>query len=443
MKRTLLILLLTALVTALLFAGCAGGAKAPAEKEIRLGHSGSLTGMYAGFGTGGLFGLEAAIEDVNKEGGIYVKDLGAKLPVKLITANNESDAVKVGTLAEDLIVRNNVHLLISGIIPPPMNSPVATVAERHKVPFVTGTGPMEPWMGLRNEVTPRWSYTWTTGFRIATPAPSGDFRAVPGYTILDISLSMLDRFGKDTNKVAGVFASNDPDGVGWYQLFPEGLKKEGYQVIGVDKKLGLFPMETTDFSSVIQEWKNNKVEIFWGNCPAPPFATMWRQAYTLGFRPKMVYAARAGLFYIDAASWGGNLPWGVACESWWDPSYKDSPGFGRTTPQSLNDRWVEKSKSPVNPNVGWGYMAIQVTKDVIERAGTLNGEAIIKALAKTDLMTMVHRVKYDENQFSAQPLFFFQWAKINTPQKWEPIIVVSQHAFIPTTGQPIWPMPYE
>jgi ABC-type branched-subunit amino acid transport system substrate-binding protein len=398
--------------------------------------------MYAGFGTGGLFGVEAAVEDINAQGGLYVEEYGAKLPVRLIVADCESDPVKIATLVEEMCTRDEVHFLTAPIRPPPMNSPVATVAERYKVPYVGGTGPMEPWLGMRMEVTPPWEYTWMMGFRIATPAPADDFRSVPGYTIMDIGLAILDEFGEDTNKVAGVFASDDSDGIGWYRTFPGGLEEAGYTVVGVEEDLGLFPMATTDFTPIIEEWKRNNVEIIWGNCPAPPFATMWRQAYALDFRPKMVYAARAGLFWIDVNSWGGDLPWGVGCESWWDPSYKDSPGIGGTTPMSLYDRWVTKTGEPLNPNMGWGYMAVQVILDAVERAGTLDGAEINKALTQTDLMTICHRVKFDENQFSAQPLFYFQWDKIDPPANWKAIIVVSQHDFVPTTGEPIWPMPY-
>jgi ABC-type branched-subunit amino acid transport system substrate-binding protein len=399
--------------------------------------------MYAGFGTGGDFGMEAAVEDINKQGGVYVEEYDCKLPIELLTVNCESDAVKVGLLAEDLILSDKVDILAGPIIPPPMNSPVALVAERNKVPFIGGTGPMEPWLGMRMEVTPPWEYSWMTGFRIATPAPPEDFRSVPGYTIMDIGLEILDEFGDDTNKIAGVFASDDSDGIGWYTHFPPELEKKGYNVIGEEKKLGLFPMNTTDFTPIITEWIDNDVQILWGNCPAPPFNTMWRQCQQMNFKPRMVYAARAALFWIDVDAFGGDLPWGVGCESWWDPSYEGCPGFGDTTPQSLYERWVEKTKEPLNPNIGWGYMAIQVVVDAIERAGTLDGAEINKALAKTDLMTICHRVKYDENQFSAQPIFYFQWVKTDNPWVWEPVIVVSQHDFIPTTGEPIWPMPYE
>jgi len=386
--------------------------------------------------------MEAAVEDINKAGGVFVKEYGCKLPIELIIANCESNPVKVGTLAEDMAVRDKVHAFAGPIIPPPINAPMAIVAERYKIPFTAGN-PMEPWLGMRNAIEPPWQYSWLTGFRIATPVPPEDFRSVPGYTIMDIGLEILDQFGDDTNKVAGVFASDDSDGVGWYAHFPPGLEAAGYTVIGEEEKLGLFPMETTDFTSIINKWKKNNVEILWGNCPAPPFATMWRQCQALDFKPKMVYAARAGLFWIDVDAFGGDLPWGVGCESWWDPSYKGCPGIGDTTPQSLFERWVEKSKEPLNPNIGWGYMAIQILIDAIERAGTLDGTAINQAMAKTDLMTICHRVKFDENQFSAMPIYYFQWEKTDQPWVWEAVIVVSQHDFIPVTGEPIWPMPYD
>jgi len=44
---------------------------------------------------------------------------------------------------------------------------------------------------------------------------------------------MLDMFADQTNKVAGVLASDDADGVGWYGLFPGALEEYGLTVIGV------------------------------------------------------------------------------------------------------------------------------------------------------------------------------------------------------------------
>jgi hypothetical protein len=49
--------------------------------EIRIGDTVSFTGKYAAFGQG-RFGAEAAVEDINKLGGVYVEEYGTKIPLR-------------------------------------------------------------------------------------------------------------------------------------------------------------------------------------------------------------------------------------------------------------------------------------------------------------------------------------------------------------------------
>ena len=442
MKKFLVIALMIVVVSALIFSGYAQAKKAP--KQIRVGVPAPLTGMYAGFGEGGVFGMKAAVEDINKRGGVYVKEFNSKLPIKLIVVNTESDPLKAGTLAESLIVNDKVHFLAYGDEPPPMNAGISTIADRYKVPFICTTGPMEPWMGMRMEVEGHWKYTWATGlFALGAPAPAGDFRAGPGYTIGDTWQAMLDLYGDQTNKKAALFASHDPDGVGWYAAYPGILASLGYDVCGADKKLGLVPMETTDFSSVVKQWKDYGCEILWGNAPAPFVGTLLRQCATLGFKPKMTSIGRAPLFYEDVKAWGGDIPLGIGCEVWWDPSFEDSPGIGGTTPQSLAKRWTKDTGKPLNRNIGPGYSIIQVLIDAIERPGSVDGEKVNAALAQTDLKTVRHRVKFEGNHFSRGPLVYGQWQKTDRPWVWECPVVFSKHKFIKATADPIFPIPYK
>jgi ABC-type branched-subunit amino acid transport system substrate-binding protein len=439
MKKVMVVLFMIVLASALIFSGCKKGPK----EEIRVGVPAPLTGMYAGFGQGGVFGMKAAVDDINKDGGVFVKESNRKLPIRLIIVNTESDPQKAGTLAESLIVTDKVHFLAYGEEPPPMTAGISSIADRYKVPFVCTTGPMEPWMGMRESVAGHWQYTWAAGiFAIATPSAAGDFRAKPGYTITDTWQAMLEMFGNKTNKRVAVFASDDPDGIGWYGLFPGFLKKLGYNVCGVEKKVGLAPMETTDFSSIIKQWKDYKCEIIWGNAPGPFVGTLLRQCATLGFKPKMVSIGRAPLFYEDVNAWGGDIPLGVGVEIWWDPSFGDSPGIGGTTPQSLADRWAKETQKPLNRAIGPGYSLIQVLIDAIVRAGSLDREKVQAALAQTDLKTVRQRIKFDENHFSRGPLVYGQWRKTDKPWVWECPVVFSKHDFIKATAKPIFPIPY-
>jgi branched-chain amino acid transport system substrate-binding protein len=289
---------------------------APAGPEtIKIGTSAPMTGMFAGFGEGCVWGAQAAVDDINAQGGIYVKEFDRQIPVEYIVVDNESDPSKSGSLAEDLILRDEVDLLYSVDSSPSIHIPIAEVAEKHGVPHIVGGGPLEPWFGARSETESKWSYTWFPGFGIATPPPEGDPRyGKPGYTIKDSWFAVLDDFGDQTNKVAGVFATDEPDGIGWYGLFPGLLEEWGATVIGAEDKLGFYPLGTTDFTAICNEWKENEVEILWGNVPGPEFPTLWRQCKQLGFHPKIVMVGRAPLFYIDVSAWGGDLPQGVGTE---------------------------------------------------------------------------------------------------------------------------------
>ena len=435
-KSLLLFCLVIAAGAVLLLAGY--GLSAPAApKEIRVGCVASVTGMFAGMADGGVFGLQAAFDDINKQGGVSVKEYGKKIPVKLIVVDSESDPAKTGLLAESLVVQEKVQFLVCHNEPPPVHAPVARVAAKHKIPHLADVAVMEPWLGMRQDASPPFDYTWALGFGIVTPGP-------PGYTILDTWKEELDKYGDRTNKKVGVFATDEPDGDAWYAIFPQAMKEWGYDVVGVDKKLGLFPMDTTDFSTIIQQWKQAGVEILWGNAPAPVFGALLKQARAMGFEPKIISAGRAALYYTDVVAWGGDLANGVGTETFWSPGTKVYAAIGNTTPASLLDRWQKGKKRPFNVAMVLGYQVAQVLIDSIQRAGTLNADAVSKAIGETDMMTMCDRVKFDQKtHFARIPVVFGQWQKTNKPEVWDCPVVFSKHKSLPTTGKFLFPIPYK
>lgn len=412
-------------------------------KKILIGSPASLTGMFAGFGQGQAWGAKAAVEDINKQGGVMVRRYGRKIPLEIIFANSESNPQKAGALAEQLIVGKKVNFLVTGNEPPPMHSLAATMAARYNVVHLAHVAVLEPWLAMSKNASPPWKNTWAFGFSIAEGAQPGDFRyKKPGFTILGTWMPVLEKVAAQTNRKAGVFASDTPDGRAWYSIFPAALEKKGFKVSGLDKKLGLFPGETTDFSLMISKWKKDNVQILWGNCSAPEFGALWRQAHGMGFKPKLVFCGKAPSNYVDVSSWGDDLPLGIGVEIKWSPSFA-THGFGNTTAKSLAERWTKDTGQPVNDNIGLGYYVIQVLVDAIKRAGALDTESVNKALAKTDLMTINGRVKFDKDRFNLIPLSFGQWQKVDTPAKWALKLVASQHDFVKPNGHFIFPIPYK
>ena len=417
--------------------------QAAGPSEILIGAARHMTGMFAGMGQGGEFGFKAAIEDVNSTGGIFIKQYNRKIRVREIMVDSQSDPTKMGSLAENLLLRDKVNFLTTSNGTTGDFVGAANLADRNKIPYISVVGPAEVWGGVRSQMNPPWEYAWALGFAIGTPAPPEDFRSKPGYTQMESWMGMLAKFGSQTNNTAGVFASDDAAGRGFYGGIVQALKAGNVNTIGTDKELGIFPMGTTDYTAIIQQWINNKVEILWGNSPAPEFGTMWRQCQTLGFKPKMVFAGRAALYYTDVAAWGGDLPLGIGCELQWSPTAKNSPGIGSTTPQSLADRWTKAMNQPLNEAIGWDYTVAQVLFSAIEKAGTLDGTEVNKALKATDASTIWNRVVFDANHFSRCAITFGQWVKTDKPGTWEHQVVFSQHDFVPVQHDPIFPIPYK
>ena len=447
-KNRLSILCLIVIISSLfILAACgqAPGAQTPSEAEIRIGDNASLTGMFSPFSIGATFGLRTAVDDINKEGGVYVKEYGRKLPVKLITVDNESDQTKASALTEDLILKDKVHYLTSDVASTTTSNPMSVVAERNHIPFINGAGPVTSFVAARMGVDPPWDYSWAIGFGVAIPVPEGDFRyGKPGYELFELWSDFLNVYGSQTNKKVGVFASADPDGTAWYRSFPSAVEKIGLEPVGVDKDFGLFPMETTDFSSYVTEWKKNNCEILVGNSPGNVFGNMWKQCYGLGYVPKICIAGRAAMFYEDASSWGGDLPLGVCSEHDWTYTVPAEyfPGIGGRTPQTLYEQWAKETGQPMNWCMGYGYAIGQVIFDAIERAGTLEPLPLNEATRTTDLETISGRVVFTpEEHFSRQPMSFGQWQKVNTPQGWEREIIFSNNEFIKPTAKPIFPIP--
>jgi branched-chain amino acid transport system substrate-binding protein len=439
-----LIVTLMALTVALVACPSPAGPEAP--EEILIGDTVSYTGPYAVFGGVASWGTEAAFEDINAQGGIYVEEYGATIPVRWITRDCESDPLKVAPLTEDLILNENVDFLGGHFEVPTLRQGTAMVADEYQIPAVFGVGTYEAWIGMRDAAATPWDYSWAFGFSIGTPAQEGDFRADdPGYLMMPTWFGALDAFAADTNKKAALFAFDDSDGRGWYLGFTGAVAEQGYECYRAEDQFGIYPPGTTDFTSLIQEWKSAGCEILWGNCPAPDIGTVLKQCQSQGFEPKVVFATRGAMFYQEIVAWGGDLPDGVGMEVYWTPDMQNAVGIGGETPQGLVTRWYEYSgNEPVPQGIGWDYAVAQTLFDAIERAGTLDADAVCQALADTDLITMWGRVVFEQdNQFQRVPCQFGQWQKTDNPWVWESPTVFSYNSFMPATADLIFPKPWD
>lgn len=118
---------LAALAALLLLNAC--GPKAD-DSVIRLGEYGALTGDIATFGQTTHEGMQLAVEEINAAGGIGGKQ------VKLITEDDQGKPEQAALVAEKLITRDKVHVLI-GEVASSNSLAAAPIAQRNKIPMVS------------------------------------------------------------------------------------------------------------------------------------------------------------------------------------------------------------------------------------------------------------------------------------------------------------------
>ena len=397
--------------------GIAAPMKRPDRDYILIGHPNPSTGPLAGFGAASPWVPDTIMATVNADGGIYIKERGKKLPIKIKTVDTESDPSKALNIAVSLIVQDKIDIMVTAHTAA-MVEPVTAVCEKYGIPCATTDDPIEAWL----ETAPHhWSY-----------------HAFWDMTQLARTyIGIWDRYANKTNKVVGGLWQGDPDGRNMELVMKKLCSTRGYKHIDYEE----IPFMTSDFSPAIKLFKKEHVEIITGCLILPDFVTFWRQARQMGFTPKIVTMAKACLFAGDMECLGDNLAEGLTMEVWWSPYHPFTCSLTGHTPKQICDAYTQQTGQQAEQTLGMKYAAFEIAIDALKRAQSLNKENIRKALEQTDLDTIVGHIKFNEKHYCKTPLVGGQWTKGNK-WPWElKIIYNEQHPDIPKTGEMTFPLP--
>ena len=127
----------SSLGAAIAITGGLGSLARPARAEQRdfilIGHPNPSTGPIASFGEASPWADDLAIEEINKQGGIFVKEAGKKLPLKLKLVDTASDPTKAADVASKLILNDKIDIMVALHTPDTVN-PVTSICERYQMP---------------------------------------------------------------------------------------------------------------------------------------------------------------------------------------------------------------------------------------------------------------------------------------------------------------------
>jgi branched-chain amino acid transport system substrate-binding protein len=385
--------------------------------HILVGHPSSLTGPLAGLGEPTQWTVERFEKFINKDGGIYLKDAGKQLPVKIKIVDTESDPAKSADLSSQLILKDKIDLMMVMYTPDIVN-PVTSVCERYEMPCISLGTPQEAWL---TGGPYHWSFM--------------AFWSVNTWT--NLYLSMWDRFADKTNKVIGCLFPNDADGSAMAPIFRKLAEDNGYTFVDP----GRFPYFNKDFSTIINEFKNKKVEILTASLISPDWTTVWRQCHQQNFVPKIATIGKALLFPSALESLGNNIGHGLTCETWWSNMHPYKSSLTGELPKDVCDTWENETKRQWTPSLGFKHAGFELPADTLKRAATLDKKVLREAIGATNLETIIGKIQWDKNQACETPLVLGQWV---TGKKWPyevQLVHNPGHPEIPVATEPIFPLP--
>src|ERR1700689_358527 len=114
---------------------------ADAPAEIKLGTLYASSGRYASISLPVHSGLKLWIDQINADGGAFVKAFNKKIPLKLIAYDDQSNTATAATLYNQLITQDKVDILVSdsGSV---LTAVAVPIAKEHQMLLfdMTGTG---------------------------------------------------------------------------------------------------------------------------------------------------------------------------------------------------------------------------------------------------------------------------------------------------------------
>ncbi len=357
---------LVALALAACGPGGGAGTTAPdtsaAPEAIALGAVIPLTGPFAGGGAQVERGYRYAIEAVNAAGGVYVETYGTRLPLRLIVRDDESDPTNTTSFMEEL-AGEGISVYMGGF-GSPVHAAGTAVAEKNRIAYL---GVATALQALHEQ-----------GYRYYfSPFPKS-------YDIASSVFEMLNAVIPEGERPlrVGIFEETTDWGEELGALFEEEAAAHGYEVVLHET----YAPGAEDFTDIILRAQAADVQALL-SLPTPPDGfSIYKQMGELGWKPPFSMVIRAA----DVPTWTdlGEVGDGVVMATGWHPA------LGYEGIEALNQRHIEEEGRPTDPIVGGAFAIVQIIADALERAGTLDREAIRDAIATTDMMTVVGQITF-------------------------------------------------
>jgi branched-chain amino acid transport system substrate-binding protein len=351
-------------------------------------------------------GMRLAIEEINAGGGVNVGGVNRPFELAVIDTRDLEPGVPVSEallVVEKLILENKAHFIMGG----PVRSEAALAAmdllSKYKKVSILTTGVLTPKYHARvAENYDKYKYC----FRI-----TGEGKWMVGGEIVPSLLFIEEKYG--LNRLF-IMVQDVAHARGGGALLAKIMPGKGWDVLGEPE---IYPTGTTDFSMGLLKAKREKAQIILIWMDMPETSILLKQWYDLKI-PALPFGSIIGAAeqpgFWKATEGKGEYTLANVVNAGNAPS--NATPWTMRFYEAYSKRW---NIEPEGYGTSSSYMAPHVLKDAIERAGSLDSEAVVAALEKTDVMGVYGRIKFDPKSHQVIPSLDPQEGVVGTIFQWQ------------------------
>ena len=405
--------LMSALVIlSIVLAACAGAAPSPGaapaaqnageaaptaagEKMVTIGYTSSLTGKLNVESTRQTNGLNLWMNQVNDAGGIQLAD-GTVVKFQSKFYDDESSGDRVQELYTKLATEDNADFLISPYSSG-LTASASVIAEQYQKPMIT-TGAAS-------------DSNYTQGYTLVYQAYT------PASKYLTGAADMVADANPDLKKIA-IVHENDKFSTDVATALQSYAEQKGYEIVLFEG----YDSGTTDFAPIINKVQQAAPEAVMGGGHFQDGSTFARQLAEKGLPLEFLVLLVAPPEPSFAEL--GDAAVGVSGPSQWEPQAAFTAEsaaatgmsfFGVDAPDFVSAYQAAYNEEPSYHAAG-GYVAGLILQAAIEKAGSIDPQAVKQALDETDMLTFFGHIKFDTTPEAhglqiGHEMVYVQWQK--------------------------------
>ncbi|WP_058485217.1 ABC transporter substrate-binding protein [Defluviitalea phaphyphila] len=322
---------------------------------IKIGGIAPLTGGVAVYGVAADNGVKLAVKEINANGGILGKQ------IEYISYDDKGDTTEAVNAYKKLTSNDEVDAIIGAVTSKPTLA-VTPLAAKDKIPMISPTA---------------------TALDV-TQAGDNIFRACfidpyQGEVMAKFAVEEL-----NVSKVAILYNTADDYSTGVAEAFKEAVERSGVEVVNFEGYNG----DDKDFKAILTNVKSQNPEAVFIPDYYKNLGTILPQAKELGITAT----------FLGADGWDGVLTVAPeAAEGAYFCSHYSPEDESEEVQNFLKMYKEEYGEDPVS-FAALGYDAMKILAAAIEKAGSTDKEAVIEALAETNITSVTGNITFDENR---------------------------------------------